>query len=83
MEVDLKLFTTLRKKLPPGSSKDGQARLTVEDGTTILDVIHRLDIPEELAHMVLLNGEQTHDLAQVLADGDGLSIFPPVAGGST
>ena len=81
MEVNLKLFATLRKKLPPGS-KAGKATLTVDDGTTILDVIHQLDIPEDLAHMVLVNGEQTHDLGQALADGDGLSIFPPVAGGS-
>jgi sulfur-carrier protein len=80
MEVRLKLFATLRKKLPPGS-KAGQASLTLADGTTILDVIHQLDIPEDLAQMVLVNGEQTREFDQVLADGDSLSIFPPVAGG--
>ncbi len=80
MEVQLKLFATLRKKLPPGS-KAGKASLTLADGTSILDVIHQLDIPEDLAQMVLVNGEQTREFDQVLADGDSLSIFPPVAGG--
>lgn len=80
MEVQLKLFATLRKKLPPGS-KAGKASLTLAAGTTILDVIHQMDIPEDLAQMVLVNGEQTRAFDQVLADGDSLSIFPPVAGG--
>lgn len=80
MKVQLKLFATLRKKLPPGS-KAGKINLTLVDGTRIVDVIHQMDIPEHLAQMVLLNGEQTRAFDQVLADGDSLSIFPPVAGG--
>jgi molybdopterin converting factor small subunit len=81
MEVQLKLFATLRKKLPPGS-KAGKISLTLADGPRILDVIHQMDIPDNLAQMVLLNGEQTRECDQVRADGDSLSIFPPVAGGS-
>lgn len=81
MEVKLRLFATLRKKLPPGS-KAGKAVLTLHQDATIRDVIQQLDIPEDLAQMVLVNGEQTREFDQVLADGDSLSIFPPVAGGS-
>ena len=80
MEVQLKLFATLRKKLPLGSQA-GKTSLTLADGTSILDVIHHMDIPEDLAQMVLLNGEQTREFDLVLTDGDSLSIFPPVAGG--
>ncbi|MCE2487180.1 MAG: MoaD/ThiS family protein [Desulfurellaceae bacterium] len=81
MEVKLRLFATLRKKLPPGS-KAGKAVLTLDQDATIRDVIQQLDIPEDLAQMVLVNGEQTRAFDQVLTDGDSLSIFPPVAGGS-
>ena len=56
MEVKLRLFATLRKKLPPGS-KAGKAVLTLDRDATIRDVIQQLDIPEDLAQMVLVNGE--------------------------
>lgn len=81
MEVKLRLFATLRKKLPPGS-KAGKAVLTLGQDATIRDVIRQLDIPEDVAQMVLVNGEQTRAFDRSLADGDSLSIFPPVAGGA-
>jgi len=80
MEINLKLFATLRKKLPQGSSR-GKATLDLADNVTINDLIQHLDIPLELAQMVLVNGEQTREFERALADGDQVSIFPPVAGG--
>lgn len=80
MQINLKLFATLRKKLPPGSSR-GKATLDLADTVTINDLIQHLDIPIELAQMVLVNGEQTREFERALADGDQVSIFPPVAGG--
>jgi len=80
MQINVKLFANLRKNLPPGSS-GGKATLTLEDGATITSIINQLNIPLELAQMVLVNGEQTREFAQPLKDGDAVSIFPPVAGG--
>ncbi len=80
MQVSIKLFASLRKKLPKGSM--GKATLDLVDRATINDLIHHLDIPLDLAQMVLVNGEQTREFDQALADGDQVSIFPPVAGGS-
>ena len=80
MQINLKLFATLRKKLPPGSSK-GKATLDLADNATINDLIQQLDIPLELAQMVLVNGEQTREFERALTDGDQVRIFPPVAGG--
>ena len=80
MQVSIKLFANLRKKLPTGSL--GKATLDLADQATINDLIHHLDIPLDLAQMVLVNGEQTREFGQALADGDQVSIFPPVAGGS-
>lgn len=80
MQIAVKLFATLRRHLPPEAS-GGKATLTLEDGATIATLLHRLDIPPELAQMVLVNGEQTREFDRPLADGDAVSIFPPVAGG--
>lgn len=80
MLIEVKLFATLRKNLPPGSS-GSKAQLTLEDGVTIQTLIDHLKIPIELAQMVLVNGEQTREFGRPLAEGDTVSIFPPVAGG--
>ncbi len=80
MQIEVKLFANLRKKLPPGSS-GSKALLTLEEGATITTIIQQLDIPPDLAQMVLVNGEQTREFDQPLPDGATVSIFPPVAGG--
>lgn len=80
MRVVLKLFASLRQKLPPGSPR-GQCDLDLPPGTTIAGALERMDIPRTSAHMVLLNGEQERNLDRPLSDGDVISIFPPVAGG--
>jgi molybdopterin converting factor small subunit len=80
MQIEVKLFANLRKLLPPGSS-GGKAQITLGEGATIEALIHHLHIPIEMAQMVLVNGEQTREFDRPLADGDTVSIFPPVAGG--
>ncbi len=80
MTVELRLFASLRKKLPAGSPR-GKCVLALPDGATLDQVLARMDIPHASAHMVLVNGEHDRDFARVLHDGDVLSIFPPVAGG--
>lgn len=84
MRVDVKLFASLRKKLPPSSGRPaGKGTIELPDAATLADLIHQLDIPPDLAQMVLVNGEQTREFSHTLADGDHVSIFPPVAGGIT
>jgi molybdopterin converting factor small subunit len=80
MQIEVKLFANLRKKLPPGAS-GSKAQLTLPDGATITTLIQHLDIPPDLAQMVLVNGEQTREFDRPLTSGDTVSIFPPVAGG--
>ena len=81
MHINIKLFATLRKHLPPGSSGT-KAKLTLDTGTTLQSLIDQLKIPMELAQMVLVNGEQTREFDRPLQDGETVSIFPPVAGGT-
>lgn len=80
MNIELRLFANLRKKLPPGSPR-GKCELELPDRATIADVLARMGIPQKSAQMVLVNGDHSRDFAHVLADGDVLSVFPPLAGG--
>ncbi len=80
MRIELRLFASLRKKLPRGSPR-GRCDLDLPDGATIAGVLARMDIPPTSAQMVLVNGDHERDLERALRDGDVLSIFPPVAGG--
>lgn len=79
MEIEVKLFATLRDYLPKGS---GQFSCKVEmDSTdTVRDVLEKLKIPKEMPKIILVNGVHSN-LDRVLKFGDVLSVFPPVAGG--
>jgi molybdopterin synthase sulfur carrier subunit len=79
VRVAVHLTATLRPYLPPGTRGDSVV-LEVPDGTTVDQVVHSLRIPPELERLTVLNGRDvTPD--QALAEGDVLSLFPPLAGG--
>lgn len=79
MQIEVKLFATLRDYLPKGSSRFS-CKMEVDDGTRVQDILSRLKIPEEMPKIILINGIHGKR-EQALQDGDVLSIFPPVAGG--
>lgn len=74
------LFATLAAYLPAGGDGDS-VTLEVADGTTVAEVVRVLKIPDDLDCLRVVNG---HDAPSEhrLADGDVLSLFPPLAGGS-
>lgn len=83
MIITFKLFAMLKEKLPP-ETKGEVIELEVEEGTRPIDLIHRFDIPREMAHLVMIDG--THLLQdevenRILQPGEALAIFPPIAGG--
>ena len=79
MRVEVRLFATLERYLPPGSHA-GVAIVDVPDGSTAADVARRLGIPAGLERVLLINGrEATPD--RPLAPGDVLDLYPPLAGG--
>ena len=80
MQVKVKLFASLRKYLPEGTS-GSEATLELPDGSTVRDVLAQLGIPEQTARIVMVNGEHCPDLGQTLQDGQTISVFPPMAGG--
>jgi molybdopterin converting factor small subunit len=80
MKVEVRLFATLQPYLPAGASGDGVS-LELPAGTTVGDVVESLEIPSGLTCLTVVNGRDA-DPDQVLAPGDELALFPPLAGGT-
>ena len=62
------------------------AKVELDAGASLLDLIDSLEITDRLSQMVLVNGQQAKRdrksrAAHILEDGDVVAIFPPVAGG--
>lgn len=54
--------------------------MDLADGASVKDVLKELKIPEAMPKILLVNGRHA-EVDRVLAEGDTLSIFPPIAGG--
>jgi len=83
MPLTVKLYAGLTRYLPENAS-DNSVQMDLADGTTATAVIERFNLPEELVHIVLLNGVYIQPEARnstVLKEGDVLAVWPPVAGG--
>ncbi len=80
--VQLRLFGEFREYLPAGAVA-GRARVELPEGATVFTLVEQLGIPfqaEEGILVAAVNDEVT-DLKAPLADGDVVSMFPPLAGG--
>jgi molybdopterin converting factor small subunit len=82
MKVEVRLFATLRRYLPPGADATCTV-LELPEGSRLGEVIDRLNIPSSLAQLVMVNGIHETDRSRVLQEGTVVSVFPPVAGGVT
>jgi molybdopterin converting factor small subunit len=79
MEIEVKLFATLRDFLPEGSGRFS-CKMEIDGKTRVQDILSKLKIPEEMPKIILVNGVHGKK-DQTLKEGDVLSVFPPVAGG--
>ena len=79
MEIEVKLFATLRDYLPKGSGQFS-CKMEIDGQTRIKEILAKLNIPPEIPKIILVNGVHGKP-AQVLKEGDVVSLFPPVAGG--
>ncbi len=81
MQVDVKLYATLRRLAPRGLEV-GEAFRVKFDGNKVSDLLQSLNIKPDQAKIVMCNGVRIAGLDQELSEGDLVVIFPPVGGGS-
>lgn len=83
MRVQLELYASLMKHLPPEAARH-RVQVEVSPGTTAHALLDRYQVPFEQAHLVLRNGIFLHaeEREQApLEEGDVIAVWPPVAGG--
>jgi sulfur carrier protein ThiS len=83
MQITLKLFANLTDYLPPGS-RNNRLELDIDASDTVQGVLVRHQVPEQLMHLVLVNGVYIPPAAratQRLEPGDQVAVWPPIAGG--
>lgn len=80
IRIEARLYATLRKYQP--ERKVGEALVhELAEGTTVQKLLEEeLGVPPDEVKTVFVNGV-SRDFDYILADGDRVGIFPPVAGG--
>ena len=84
MQITFKLFASLAEHLPPDVRPGNEMMLNVAPSDSIATIIAPFHLPPAMVHLVLVNGSYVaadQRAARVLADGDALAIWPPIAGG--
>lgn len=84
MKITLKLHARLADFLPAEARQSNSLQLDVDDGTTVATVIAQFNVPLNLCQLVLIDGVFIPPAARatrVLAEGDTLAVWPPIAGG--
>ena len=84
MRIRVHLFASLRDRY--SGDNRGRSEVELDEGATLAGLIERLEIPDPLAQMVLIDGLQEprsreERARRALEDGQTVSICPPVAGG--
>jgi sulfur carrier protein ThiS len=79
VRVEVRAFATLTGFLP--SPRSGTTSfLDLPDGSTVRDVAGALGIPDKISMVVLVNGAHA-EAGRILAQGDIVTLFPPLVGG--
>jgi thiamine biosynthesis protein ThiS len=84
VSITLKLFASLTDYLPAEARRTNALAVEVAANTTIDSVIEQFNLPRELCHLVVVNGEfvpRDERSHRTLREGDALAIWPPIAGG--
>lgn len=73
--IQIKLFANLQKFMPASAEN-----YTIEPGTTIRTLLQQLELPENKAKLIFIDGVKA-ELTTILQGGERVGIFPPVGGG--
>ncbi len=77
MRVTVELQAYLEQYSPHGQAV---FEYTLPDGATVQTLVRQLNVPEEMASVIVLNGRSA-SLDDPLQNGDRLILIPPLAGG--
>ena len=77
MKINLELMGPLVDFLP--DSDRGKAAMTLNDDSTIADMLNKLKIKRKV--VVAVNGDEEKGLDYFLSDGDEVLVFTVVSGG--
>jgi sulfur carrier protein ThiS len=88
MKVYVRAYATLTSKIahllgdkPPGSIRAGSTvGLEIPSGSTVRELLKRLDVDEKEAAVSFVNGMKC-SIDHPLSEGDEVGIFPPLGGG--
>lgn len=84
MQITFKLYASLGDYLPADKRRGNEMTLDVPEGSTVSSVTGPFNLPDKLVHLVLVNGHYiapADRASKLLAEGDALAIWPPIAGG--
>ena len=79
IQVTVRLYASLRK-YRPDVPLNGSETLLLPEGSTVLDLMAGLDLPNEEVQTVFVNRRVMHR-ETVLHAGDRVDLFPAIAGG--
>jgi molybdopterin converting factor small subunit len=79
MKVDVRLFANLRE-FAPEATHGAAFVMELGDHEPLQNLLAALHLPDHLPTIVLVNGSFASEATQ-LAEGDTVSIFPPLIGG--
>ena len=80
MDVTVKLFAMLKCYAPEGHRSGQPFAIALPEGSTIADLLDRLDIPEREVKVTFVDG-RVRSPQVTLEPGAEVGIFPPVGGG--
>lgn len=80
MIIRVKIYAYLRYYLPNPEKFTPDEEWDMPEGTTMIQVLKKLDLPKEIRVTVLLNGNIA-DEKGALKEGDIVHILPQMAGG--
>lgn len=74
LTVDVSLYSYLR------NDRFSRSDVRLRDGATVTDLLHELKLTTEDVGTVMVNAK-SGTFKQILADGDRITLIPPIDGG--
>ncbi|MFX0212383.1 MAG: MoaD/ThiS family protein [Candidatus Hodarchaeota archaeon] len=82
MEINVRLYTTLRKYGPLNLKIGESFQINLDENSTVIKLLEKIKISKEIACIIMVNGEIQLNYDCRLKNKDQISIFPSIGGGN-